>query len=421
MELKMKNEEIMNKPTNYIGYHVGDVDDVYDNSSENETYNEICQKANWLEIERGNEPENYVAYVYENVYDYKTNEMRTIILEYGTKNDMYNLERDLHNKYDVAKNPKYFNDMKSGGAYKTIRVESLNDLKTKITEGKFTKPKKEKIEDLYHELISNRLQNRTSEDEKFVREIKKDIEFERSTRYCTPIRVMVNKDGSRKMFDGNTTIMGAYGARKKVEDGSIQVDEIPYEVSKDFTDEEFNELGVLLNEKPKVSKRPASREDVAARIWNRFIKNGTPIRDKENHRFITAAGYRPTDIWKICESWFNRGGKVGTYVNYKLEHNKPILHKKIKKYTNLDTHVISCSSGRFRDEDVNKWLGDNTNYGNRKPQKGKLVIIISHPNSVTEDMWDKVQLQKKNEIKYLSALTGVQFVGFKHMDTELNK
>ena len=47
-----------------------------------------------------------------------------------------------------------------------------------------------------------------------------------------------------------------------------------------------------------------------------------------------------------------------------------------------------------------------------------MVIVIYHPNSVTEDKWDKVQLQKKNEIRYLSALTGVQFMGFKHMDTE---
>ena len=47
-------------------------------------------------------------------------------------------------------------------------------------------------------------------------------------------------------------------------------------------------------------------------------------------------------------------------------------------------------------------IGDNTNYGNKK-QEGKLVIVIYHPNSVTEDKWDKVQLQKKNEIRYLSS------------------
>ena len=116
------------KPTNNIGYHVGHVDDDYDNSSKNKEYNEICQKAIWLEPERGDEPLEYNAYTYENIYNYETNEMSTKILAYGTKEDMWNLERDLHNKYNVDTSDKYFNLKKSLGAYKTIRVDDLDDL-----------------------------------------------------------------------------------------------------------------------------------------------------------------------------------------------------------------------------------------------------------------------------------------------------
>lgn len=406
-------------PTNYIGYHGGDVDDVYDNSSENETFNEICQKANWLEIERGNEPENYVAYVYENVYDYKTNEMRTIILGYGTKNDMYNLERDLHNKYDVAKNPKYFNDMKSGGAYKTIKVDDLEDLRKKIKNGEFTKKVKENIADLYVELIPKRLQNRTSEDAKFVRDIRDDIIAERSTEYCEPIRVKIDKDGKRRMFDGNTTLMGAYGARKKVQDDSIDVDEIPYEISKLFTDDEFNELGVLLNEKPKVTKRPCSREDVATVIWKRLMKTQTPIKDIKNKEYIEKVGHTPTLIYSIVRAWVEKGHTVGTYINYQLEHNKRKLEKVVKRYTDGNTKVLSFSSAKYRDEDVNEWLSENTNFGRKKPSKARLRIVIYHPNIVKESYWDSTMMnKKKKEVKYLGKLTGVEFIGFKYMDTQ---
>jgi hypothetical protein len=406
-------------PTNYIGYHGGDVDDVYDNSSENETFNEICQKANWLEIERGNEPENYVAYVYENVYDYKTNEMRTIILGYGTKNDMYNLERDLHNKYDVAKNPKYFNDMKSGGAYKTIKVDDLEDLRKKIKNGEFTKKVKENIADLYVELIPKRLQNRTSEDAKFVRDIRDDIIAERSTEYCEPIRVKIDKDGKRRMFDGNTTLMGAYGARKKVQDGGIDVDEIPYEISKLFTDDEFNELGVLLNEKPKVTKRPCSREDVATVIWKRLMKNQTPMKDIKNKEYIEKVGHTPTLIYSIVRAWVEKGHTVGTYINYQLEHNKRKLEKVVKRYTDGNTKVLSFSSAKYRDEDVNEWLSENTNFGRKKPSKTRLRIVIYHPNIVKESYWDSTMMnKKKKEVKYLGKLTGVEFIGFKYMDTQ---
>ena len=408
----------MIKPTNYIGYHVGDVDDEYDGSAEHPNWEDIYNNSNKLECILGNEPISYQAFVYEYIYDYVTNNMQRTILEYGTKEDMLNLERDLHNKFDVAKSEKYFNLVKSGGAYKTIKVDDLEELKKRIKKGEFTKNKKEKIEDLYNELIPKRLQNRTSEDASFVRDIRDDIKFEESTDYCEPIRVKVNIDGSRKMFDGNTTIMAAYTARKKVKDGSIRVDEIPYEIAKLYTDDEFNELGVLLNKKPKVRKRHASKEDVASVIWKRFMNNQTPIKDKKNKEYIVKAGHRTTDIYKIVNSWFQKGGQIGTYINYQLEHYKKKLEKVVTKATNSETKVFSFSSAKFRDEDVNKWLGENTNYGKKKPTKNKLLIVMYHPNSVAETKWDDAMAQKKKEIKYLARLTGVDFIGFKYMDTQ---
>ena len=104
----------------------------------------------------------------------------------------------------------------------------------------------------------------------------------------------------------------------------------------------------------------------------------------------------------------------GNFYNMKSNNTLNILTYE----KGIEDFVLSCSSGRFRDEDVNKWLGDNTNYGSRKPKKKKLVIVIYHPNSVTENKWDNVVHQKKKEIKYLAILAGVEFVGFRYMDTE---
>tara|TARA_R100000951_G_C2625417_1_gene175849 strand:+ start:106 stop:1332 length:1227 start_codon:yes stop_codon:yes gene_type:complete len=407
----------MIKPTNYIGFHVGDIDDEYIASSEHPEWEDIYNNSNKLDCIVGDEPISYQAFAYEYEYDYETNNMQRTIIEYGTKEDMYNLERDLHNKYDVGVSDKYFNLVKSGGAYKTIQVDYLEELRERILKGEFTTDLKESIEDLYNELIPKRLQNRTSEDVKFVRDIAKDIKGEESTEYCEPIRVKINKDGTRTMFDGNTTLMGAYSARKQVKDGSIQVDEVPYEISKQFTDDEFDELGVLMNKRPKVRKRPATKEDVAARIWKRFMNDHTPIKDKKNKEYIQKTGHRTTDVYAIVNSWFQKGGHVGTYINYQLEHNKKKLDSVVKKATNVNTKVFKMTSAKFRDEDVNQWLGENTNFGNRKPEKNKLLIVIHHPNSVAETKWDDAMAQKKKEIKYLARLTGVDFIGFKYMDT----
>ncbi len=407
-------EEI--KPTNYIGYHMGDIDDFYDNSSENDELNEIMKTANHLQMERGTEPQDYEAYVYENIYNYETNELRTIILGYGIKNDMWNLERDLHRKYNVSKEEKYFNDTKSGGAYKTIPVDDLENLKKNIKSGRYTKMDEENIVDLYKELIPERLQNRTDEDDKFVNDIRDDIMEERSTEICEPIRVKINKDGTRTMFDGNTTLMAAYRARKKV--NTIKVDEIPYSISSNYTDDEFNELGVLLNERSKVRKRPCSKEDVAQTIYKRYINNSTPIKDVENRKYIKATGWNTSVIYSIVRAWINKGKMVGTYINYQLDHNNEKLKNKVKKYTDKLTGVLSMSSGSFKDDKFNSWLSENTNYGNRKPKKKYLYIVMYHPNERAEDKWiDKLMAEKQKEIKYLCGLTGVSFRGFRYMDT----
>ena len=406
------------KPTNYIGYHVGDVDDLYDHSSEDETFNDIWKKANHLEMKRGVEPAHYKAYVYEHIYDYETNNMQTIILDYGDKDDMWNLERDLHNKHNVDISDKYFNQKKSLGAYPTIQVDDLLNLKEKIQKGFFTKSTKESIIDLYKELIPKRLQNRTDEDDKFVNEIRDDIIVDKNTDTCEPIRVRVDKDGKRKMFDGNTTLMAAYKARKVVND--IEVDEIPYSVSCNFNDDEFNELGVLLNEKPKKTKRACKKHDVAQVIYKRCMNDSTPVKDPKNKEYIEAAGWKPSLVYEIVRSWINKGKMVVLFINYNLDHNKKELTAKVDKYKrkSKDTDVLWCSSGAFGDGTFMAWLAKNTNFGRRKPKFKKLYIVIYHPNEKSETDWDDKNMSaKKKELKYLCGLAGVSFMGFKYMDT----
>ena len=99
----------MIRPTNYIGYHVGDINDKYIASAEHSDWQDIYNNSNKLPDIIGNEPTQYQAFVYEYEYDYETNNMQRTILEYGTKEDMWNLERDLHYKNDIGINKKYFN------------------------------------------------------------------------------------------------------------------------------------------------------------------------------------------------------------------------------------------------------------------------------------------------------------------------
>ena len=220
------------------------------------------------------------------------------------------------------------------------------------------------------------------------------------------------------MFDGNTTLMAAYKARKVVND--IEVDEIPYSVSCNFNDAEFNELGVLLNEKPKKTKRACKKHDVAQVIYKRCMNDTTPLKDPKNKEYIEAAGWKPSLVYEIVRSWINKGKMVGLFINYNLDHNKKELTAKVDKYKrkSKDTDVLWCSSGAFGDGTFMAWLAKNTNFGRRKPKFKKLYIVIYHPNEKSETDWDDKNMSaKKKELKYLCGLAGVSFMGFKYMDT----
>ena len=118
-------------------------------------------------------------------------------------------------------------------------------------------------------------------------------------------------------------------------------------------------------------------------------------------------------------AWINKGKMVGTYINYQLDHNKEKLKKTVKDYTTKQTHVLSMSSGSFKDDTFNSWLSENTNYGKCKPKKKYLYIVMYHPHERAEDKWDeKLMIMKKKEIKYLCGLTGVSFLNFKYMDKQ---
>jgi len=412
----------MIKPTNYIGYHLGDVDDTYDDSSKEVKLEKAWEEAEHFVLNRGDEPMDYEAYTYEHIYDYETKTMTTNILDYGSNDDMYNLERDLHAKYDVGKNKKYFNLKRSGGAYKTIPESKEMELVNEIKRGKYTLPKEESIDDLYKELIEpdDRLQNRLDEDDKFMRSISDDMVAARHTKNTDPVCVRVDKDGKRKLFDGNTTLMAAKRGRRITKTlTTLKVNEVPYSVveSRGFTDNEFNEIGVLMNKKPDKRKRPCTARDVAQAIYNRHKNNGTPIKDKNNKKYINDCGYETSQVYPIVRAWKKMGFQTGTYINYKLPQYKQIIQGKKESLENKLTEVLTMSSARFRDEDYIEFLCENWNYGKKKAVKKSLWIILQHPNEVYENDWDDVVSQKRKEVKHFCGLTGVVFKGFKYMDT----
>jgi hypothetical protein len=406
-------------PTKYIGYHKGDIHDGYTHSSENKTFQNLFTNSKVIDVDT-KEPDFYESFVYEWTYNPTKKTMSRKILKYGDDNEMYSEESKLHKSYDVENNPDYFNLKNSCGPWKSINIDDLNKVAADIRSGKYTKDKQENIEDLYNELIPNRIQPRRDEDSKFVKGIGKDIRAAKNTDDTEPIRVKLDKHGKRRMFDGNTTLLSSYNVKRHLYNPTLKVDEIPYEISKNFTDKDFETLGNLLNKKQKIQKRACTAEDVAYDIYQRHKKHGLGIKSTEAKEIINSSGWgnRKKEVYSIIQNWIDTGNVItSTYVNYTLAPNKPKLTKVENKYRNKDTHVITCSSGKFGDATLNKWLSENTNYGRKKPTKTKLKIVIYHPKQANHIAWDKQLATKTAEVEYLCKMCNVEFLGFFTMDT----
>lgn len=407
------------KSTKYIGYHKGSIHDGYQHSSENDEFVNIFNQSEILEIE-ADEPDFYEAFVYEWIYNPIKNTMSRKILAYGGDTEMYSEESKLHELFDVKNNPDYFNLTNSPGPWKSIKIDELEVLVNDIHNGVHTKKEEENIQDLYNELIGDRIQPRRDEDNKFVMTISKDIRAAKNTSNTEPIRVVVDKNGKRKMFDGNTTLLAAHKVIKYLKPPTIKVDEIPYEIAKNFERHHFSRAGLLLNKKPKKQKRPNTAQDVAWDVFNSFQKRNVGIKSPESKKLIEAAGWgkRKGDVYKIVNNWINTGNVItATYVNYKLAPNIPKLNKVVKKYKNKNTKVFCFSSGKFHDDTLNKWLTENTNHGKKKPTKTKLKIVIYHSNQQLHISWTNQLSEKTKEVKYISSRCGVEFLGFREMDT----
>ena len=270
----------------YVGYHVGMVDDNYHHSSTNSEFNKAFENAD--------------------------SEIYLKILDYGESDVMKNREYDILTEVDAANNPMYFNKTNGAPAYAHPNVDKAGALYDDITKGVFP-TQIENIVDLYNKLIvdGNRIQARHEEDTEMVDWVAEQTEFAGNTDTCEPIRILVDENGKYKLLDGNTTLMGAHKSRKHVT--KIKVTLIPKKLG---TDDDWEDVALLMNPIPDFKKNPSKPKDLAKRLYNRHVKYGTKIKCPENRDFLTKLNVKDkSKIYKIAQNWVNKGMVVGTYIN----------------------------------------------------------------------------------------------------------
>ena len=373
----------------YIGYHTGDVDDLYHHSSTHIEFKEI--------------------------FENPKSEIYLKILDYGTTVEMKNLEYRELTKVDAANNPMYFNKTNGAPAYNHPDVDKISAIHEDIIRARFPKFVGD-VEELHEFLIveKRRVQARFIEDKEMVDWVAEQVQFSGNTNGCEELRILGDSNNKiEKLLDCNTTLLGSFKAKKHV--SKIEYILIPKELA---TDDEWEAIALLLNPLQEKRKKPSSVKDIAKRLFRRFRKHGTPIRCKENKNFLDKMKVKnKSKVIKQAEKWVKNGKIIETYINYTHKHNKIKVQEKVESYPN-DVEVIPFTTGKLPWKKFISWVFENNNYGKRKPKIKKLAGLGYHPDDVVEDQWLDDVGDHHRTMKYLCRQNNIDWLGFDYMPTQ---
>jgi hypothetical protein len=247
----------------YIGYHTGFIGDGYKHSGQCEDFNEDFQNENYQ-------------------WDYE-------VLDYGTTNEMKNLERDLLKAAEARNSDEYYNQTNAGSAYFHVNtitskmlVDDINDKKYLVKDAKIKK-------DSFQELLQTRIQVRVEDNKEAVKHISNEIDDAGGTKNCDSITLLENKlgDGKHQLLDGSTTMMGTLASKHGM---YLTYNLIPEEVHKKFNDTSLREVALLLNPKQKKKKWESNDSDLVEHIMFKYQQKNEPIKSKENRKFLQEDG-----------------------------------------------------------------------------------------------------------------------------------
>lgn len=347
------------------------------------------------------------------------------VLHYGTENFILNKERDILKFNNARKNEAWYNLTNGGESYPHPNLSEIHAIVDNVVNGVYYVEDDVLDKDQLKELLSDdsRFQVRVEEDPSREREISIDIDDIGDTRNCDPITLLENRNGEGKhsMIDGNTTSQGIVKSKHGL---YSEYNLIPYDVHKNLTNGDLEQLGLLLNPNSKKKKWASTSKDWANSIARASIKENRPIRSEENRENLKKSNFNSSQISSIfseAEDLAKMGNlaKSGKpWIKYKLSKNKPLLtetkNELLKKYPNTIIHTFS--SEKFRWEDILFCLVDNDKL-KIKEQKKEIRVIIHYPKPSSEEKWNKKLSEVDGYMRDICQKYGIAFKGFTYMST----
>lgn len=328
----------------------------------------------------------------------KNSNIRYEVLEYGDYSDMTVAENNILTKDDAKNNPMYFNKTNGAPKYFSPDVLAMKELADKIKRKEFA-VKKELISTIY---TLPRLQVRFEEDANHRRDIKERIEDAGgNSDGCNPVVIYERRqNGVDIIGDGNHTLGGAYDAKRCTD---VPVIRIPYEIHKNFTNQELIGVSNLMNAIEPVVKKPMNVDDGVKYVVGAY-NNGTPADKEVNKEFLLACGFTRRKVSEIIRKAkieiekqnFSMSNQL--WIDYTSTTHKKTLEATVENYRDKDTMCMALSSAMFKwDTIFNHMYSEpntkvDTKTKKRTKAKSKIVIVVYHSTPLYVTKW-KTEIQ----------------------------
>lgn len=350
----------------YVGIHLGYVGDGYWHSSKNKEFDKLLA-------------DNDANLKYE-------------ILEYGDYNQMTVSEHKILSEADAKNNPLFFNKSNGAPKYKPIDLDRVKELVSQIEAGEFTCDEKESIDEVSKYF---RLQVRLLEDSDHVKDIAEKIDDAGgSTQKCNPVIIAEKRQaGKDVIIDGNHTVAAVL---KSKHGRDVPVARIPKDVHEEFTNEELQAVGNLLNRPSEIVKKRASTLDMIKYIQSQYDK-GVPVDDISNKTFLKEMKFTNNQIKSILKNSkaeiekgeLKKANQL--WIDYSSGSGKKTLEAMKDAKRDKDTMCVALSSSMFKWDHIFNHIFTETTEDKktkiREKTKSKLVILVHHNGPEAEEKW----------------------------------
>jgi hypothetical protein len=378
----------------YGGKHNGFVGDGYNHSSENPEMQDDFQNM-------------------EHEWVYR-------VLFYGSEDEITNKEREILKSNDARNSSEWYNLTNASTAYDVSKNQQIKFIVDSINNGEWLQDTELGKSEIQKLIEAGRQVRINSSDPKFTKHISTLIDDKGDTSNTNPLVLVEHIKGEGRLINGNTTGQATIDSKHGKK---LKWQLIPYELLKNFSDNDYRALGLALNPKPKNPTNPTNIPDAVVYVMDAYRQGNRPIKDLSNTEYLKEilnfSSTQIAQVYKEAEAQISSGAATTTtpLIRYASKAHKPKLKQRVADLESKlpNTRVFAYSSSMIRYGDIVEKLMINDKRSKNSKDKFSNVMLLIHFSSYTDiSNWNSKRCKLDTDI--MESLCSKYGLGFSNIE-----